>query len=289
MSSLQIRRAHALASAHGHEWAYLSVEVAQALWHLGAPRDGAREIARVVGAMRHDGGLAGVAAPAVLDDGCVVHTTGTGRLSWVVAPDGSTTITIDRPTGAVLRAILADEDILVYVLGGEFFTRHVEALEGAMLAVLAGEMPAADARACVSAALTEARAQATPEITVHCLGDVDCDLAGTDLDKLSPEAQVRAIREAAASGGVFFGAHFTHAVLALCNVVRGGFNAKHALVYAPDGRLIEVDEFGAFVDPWPAPGFNALYRTLVRGHIETAAASDPGAVIRARVGGAAEA
>jgi len=266
--SLQLRRAHALASAHGHEWACaLPVEVAEALWALG----GAVEIRRVVDAMRHEDAIGGIEAPAVNGAGVIHHTTGTGRLRWEVYPDGYTRLTVSRPSGDILCASVDTGDAVeVLWTNGVFFKRHVDVPAAALRAVLGATEPyPVKVFAAVDAALAEARAGVTPEVEVICLdsnrpGDVTAPGA-VDLDRLSPVEQVEAIRAATKTGGLFFGAHYEHAVYALALAVSEGFPAAQAVIWTPGNVRVHLDDDGSFLDPWPGDDLGALRRALLRG------------------------
>jgi hypothetical protein len=106
LAPLQWERAHRLAAAYGHEWpghcerhvpmsASAVSAAVNAYWAENPPV------------------VYGIPAPFVVPDALeaamVVHTTMTGRTSWQVRADGEAVITIERPGGAVITAVVPGE------------------------------------------------------------------------------------------------------------------------------------------------------------------------------------
>lgn len=152
----QLRRAWQLASAYGHEGAGAlttdQIETgaysADQIWDLVSARNDAYE--REVG-FRPFGGIP---FPTVDEDGDIVHTTGTGRLRWIISLDGMVSLEIRRPgpIGVVLRAnVHTDGDVWAGDTApqGAYYQRHVDALETALTALVgedAARVAAADLR-----------------------------------------------------------------------------------------------------------------------------------------------
>lgn len=79
----QIRAAFALARAHSHAWASDEVSALLEWWRTeGIPAEWRRQIACVSSVARGD--FVGIDAPYVAPNGDIVHTTGTGRMSWTI-------------------------------------------------------------------------------------------------------------------------------------------------------------------------------------------------------------
>lgn len=129
LTAPQAAAALALARAHGHLWG-----------HLDAPVLDTAAIAAAAAAL-DTGVCGGILAPTVSAAGDVVHVTGSGRVTWRIAPSGETTITIARPDGPCIVAevrgsvaagtvchVLADRPEAVRA-------RHVWALEACVLAL----------------------------------------------------------------------------------------------------------------------------------------------------------
>jgi hypothetical protein len=134
VSAVQFARARALALAHGHLWAQCpeteGLTDAEEILSVVTEWDAAEGVPSVCG---------GIYAPTVDEDGDVVHTTGTGRLSWCVYEDGHTTISIARPTGWVATVSVCPDGDWSVDVGGEILERHVDA---ALVAVRALVPPA---------------------------------------------------------------------------------------------------------------------------------------------------
>ncbi|HWQ28442.1 MAG TPA: hypothetical protein VNN12_05415 [Dehalococcoidia bacterium] len=127
----QLERAHALARAYGHEWGVLihPVEI-RAIEDLSI-------IPALVAERRYERAIVGIDRPDVDDDGVIRHTSGTGRVSWVVAPDGRVEFRVNRPSGTVL-VLDAPTDVAarasVSVLG-TYYARHYREIERAIRAL----------------------------------------------------------------------------------------------------------------------------------------------------------
>lgn len=142
MSRAQADRCHALALAHGHEWAWavrilcapeselVGYEPAQRgdLVSRGCPvRPWPRDLGEAraaydawCAAYEDEGGLTGqgLRPPEPNSDGYARHRTGSGRLAWEVSPEGDVYLTIFRPLrpdGSIgqfgpIDALAIDED-----------------------------------------------------------------------------------------------------------------------------------------------------------------------------------
>jgi hypothetical protein len=84
----------------------------------------------------------GILAPSLDKSGNIVHKTGSGRLTWVIARNGDVELFIDRPGGVnCLKADVFTKlsgplkgKILAHAYRtGEFMARHVAALEEALI------------------------------------------------------------------------------------------------------------------------------------------------------------
>lgn len=94
---------------------------------------------------------------------------------------------------------------------------------------------------------------------------VVCGVQG-NLDTMSQEGQVAAIRAAVETGGEFAGYHYEHALLAATLAVADGLVAPDQVKLLVEGKRIELDRDGSFLDPWPTEGgLGALRRALLRG------------------------
>jgi len=141
--------AHALALAYGHEWA-------TALDSTSALRD-PEEIAENTRQVRWEDSMAGIEAPEMEDpgtgyedeQGMVVHTTGTGRLSWEIFPCGTVQLFVCRPAGKVLGvSVTPDEKIEAWAFDDALYAeRHIRALLPALEALeTAGAVVCAEIR-----------------------------------------------------------------------------------------------------------------------------------------------
>ena len=115
----QWQAAYDLACAYGHTWP------SQCERDGPIPLADCCERARRADADR----IIGQCCPTVTDAGGVEHTTGTGRTTWAIAPDGTTSIIISRPDGAgVIHAWVRSNTATLTDCGGELYPRHWEAL-----------------------------------------------------------------------------------------------------------------------------------------------------------------
>lgn len=125
LKGLQGLRALKLAAAFGHHWAGVVTE-AEAMEGIDVD-----EIERL-------GPVMGLIGPDVETyPGCVFHATATGRLEWLVIPDGQAEFTVHRPDGPVLEAWVDPEGNLEF---GDMFLgaarkRHVDILAEAIHAI----------------------------------------------------------------------------------------------------------------------------------------------------------
>lgn len=136
LSKEQLLVARSLAHLYGHNWAWALAGRPPHEYGRGKsvecpPFSTAAEIYRYTVDLLEEDDY-GTDAPDLMD-GNIVHVTGTGRLSWLIRPDGSTQFTIFRPAGWVLRAELgAERPRRVDVVRNPavpLHSRHVEALE----------------------------------------------------------------------------------------------------------------------------------------------------------------
>lgn len=136
LSKEQLRVARSLAHLYGHNWAWALAgrpphEYGRGM-HVKRPRllTPADIYRYTVDLLEEDD--YGTDAPDVVD-GNIVHVTGTGRLTWLIRPDGSVQLTVCRPAGWVLRAELGAERprkvVVVRNPAIPLHRRHVEALE----------------------------------------------------------------------------------------------------------------------------------------------------------------
>lgn len=96
-----VTAAHRLARAFGHTWGQLELSEVLALSPLTPEGIDALSMARL-----SEGPVGwGITAPAPDEDGDLVHTTGSGRLSWLIEPSGDTYIRVSRPGELVVFAV----------------------------------------------------------------------------------------------------------------------------------------------------------------------------------------
>ena len=122
LTDAQFHRAYALAKWHEHEWANIIPQ--------DSPLRNTEEIAAIVNEANKDNYIPYIDAPT-LENNIVVHTSGTGRVSWRIYPDGTVNIYVSRPAGPALWGNLSPEG--VFTCGKEdngvnFAGRHVGAL-----------------------------------------------------------------------------------------------------------------------------------------------------------------
>lgn len=140
LSKEQLLVARSLAHLYGHNWAWALTgrpphEYGKVVKSVKRPRATTADIYRhTVDLLGEDGyGLNLPINSPEMVEGNVVHQTGTGRLTWLIRPDGSVQLTVCRPAGWVLRAELgATRPRKVEVVRNPavpLHRRHVEALE----------------------------------------------------------------------------------------------------------------------------------------------------------------
>ena len=96
-----VTAAHRLARAFGHTWGQLSLTDVLALSPITPEGIDALCMAQL-----SEGPVGwGITAPTPDEDGDLVHTTGSGRLSWRVEPSGDTYIRVSRPGDLVVFAV----------------------------------------------------------------------------------------------------------------------------------------------------------------------------------------
>ncbi len=137
----QLMTAKALASRYGHYWAdYQAPE---------GKKVKLRDIYNYAFQLEGDSDLpVGILGPEVDEKGRIVHTTGSGRLSWIVNPNGETKLIVSRPGNITCL----EADIFLQTKGpwrgrnlatvqakAEYFARHVDSLEYAMTALMLPE------------------------------------------------------------------------------------------------------------------------------------------------------
>jgi len=111
----QFCTAWALARAYWHGWAAdygtSFTDMVEDV-HLAASAEEACERirARYKALPSFPGQIAGIECPELAGDN-IVHTTGTGRLSWVVRPDGSVSFTVSTPYGVVAQAEVSAPEV----------------------------------------------------------------------------------------------------------------------------------------------------------------------------------
>lgn len=168
LSPLAVTRAFSLARAHGHSWAcdpalpYLTED--------GDLRPGVTwsEIDAGWAAALPSMKWPGISPPVRDEFGATSHSTGTGRLQWEVRADGTTVLTVNRPSGSVLRAVVGTDSgtdsVMVEVLDPELtLARHWVALTHAIknLGVDHAEIGRACSAASEAAQVTEIRLATT--------------------------------------------------------------------------------------------------------------------------------
>lgn len=140
MPKEQLETAWRLGSAYGHEWASLLVKY---LIRLECPLN-APLIARGVATERVND-WAGAEAPWTDNKGRVVHQTGTGRLVWCIAVDGTTTLTVSRPLGLAFAVVVPVSGALtVQRLVESYGLRHIQAAQEALRALRGTSCEACD-------------------------------------------------------------------------------------------------------------------------------------------------
>lgn len=147
LQGFQGLRAFMLARAYGHLWARALEEIAQERYGEGENavkellEDGVpiEEIAGRSKLMNESMPVPGLEAPYFDEEyGSITHITGSGRLTWEIATDGTVTFTVSRPFGDIIRAWVHDDgtwdaEYLAPADGGQNVRhRHILALEEAI-------------------------------------------------------------------------------------------------------------------------------------------------------------
>ena len=146
---IQLARALALAAAHGHGWSHVVYDDLQDNPELDTT--GMLKLSDLVGITtadcekliadartRQSPDWPGIEAPYFDCDGDIWHETQTGRLTWNIASDGTTTVRVFRPeTLQVCNAEVAPDGKVSEIReqSSALFTRHMVALAKAIAAV----------------------------------------------------------------------------------------------------------------------------------------------------------
>jgi hypothetical protein len=145
---IQLARALALAAAHGHGWAHVVYDDLQDDPAVITPD--MLKLSDLVGITtadcekliadartRQSPDWPGIEAPYFDCDGDIWHETQTGRLTWNIAPDGTTSLTVHRPGQAACWAKIMPDGKFTADGGqdGRTFLRHVDTLTRAMAAI----------------------------------------------------------------------------------------------------------------------------------------------------------
>jgi len=143
-------RAYQLASYYGHLWATTAYKmVKEALGdgfedehdiydYIAEPGLELEELRKRSEIADEMSPVKGIWEPMLDESGNIVHTTTTGRLEWVIEPDGSVHFSLYRPND-VQPAIVAHctplLDLTVHVLSSYTYLRHFRALAEALWAI----------------------------------------------------------------------------------------------------------------------------------------------------------
>ena len=92
-----IRVAHVLARLYGHAWGQIDLPDPDESGHLTPEAI----VARLRSGDPDNPIEGGVIAPEVDERGVILHTTGTGRLTWEITPEPSVRLTWSRPCGDI--------------------------------------------------------------------------------------------------------------------------------------------------------------------------------------------
>lgn len=104
MPEAQVRVAAEMACRYGHLWA------ARFCGWLGGPV-APSQIDEITGVCDYPRTISGIDAPSVHEDGYVMHTTASNRLSWAISPDADHAwLEISRPQGIVFRFEIAKSE-----------------------------------------------------------------------------------------------------------------------------------------------------------------------------------
>jgi hypothetical protein len=131
--SAQLRRAFALARAHGHAWALAIYD------HVSDGGDAPEtwdDAAAIDAAASFPGEIGGIVCPQPGDlFGTVTHETMSGRTRWSVQPDGTVTIEITRPGNRTVATATVAPDGRTALHGQDAYARHIAALAKCLAAV----------------------------------------------------------------------------------------------------------------------------------------------------------
>lgn len=123
--ALARRYHHGWASAHGMSF----MDIVEAVHHTSTPEEACEAIRERYNALA-DGMSKEMAALHLMGIPCpelvgrdIVHTTGSGRLTWTVRPDGSVTFVVSTPRGVVAQADVSAPE-LAWAPGGEPYVRR---------------------------------------------------------------------------------------------------------------------------------------------------------------------
>jgi hypothetical protein len=140
VSRAQLSIAHRYAVAYGHLWGSIPWRIVDRIFDESL--DNANLCATIA---RHaesydETSMGGMDQPTIDANGCIVHTTGTGRTHWSIARGGTVTIEIRRPFGTCMVATIAANGELYEIRPGEMAhgERHLSALHEALQVLVAG-------------------------------------------------------------------------------------------------------------------------------------------------------
>lgn len=124
----QLRTARALAGQLGHDWAQR--------WPDDVPDEG-WTVNAIDERTLVDNGWPGITSPAINEDGQIVHTSGTGRISYIVGWSGGWRVRINRPDGVALEAVgnnvLYDAPLVIEAGNQPCYVRHESTLRRLLL------------------------------------------------------------------------------------------------------------------------------------------------------------
>lgn len=148
-----LRAAHALARAHGHEWA-VTLEQSD-IDRIAETSSTWEDVVQGITSLtleRSEYPYVGILAPSVTLGQwgwSITHTTGTGRVTWTIDPHWGVRIGVHRPDGRIIDAtVQITEDGLYGPIGisvdGTVYRRHIDALRICLDALgVAADMPPA--------------------------------------------------------------------------------------------------------------------------------------------------
>lgn len=125
----QFTAALKLAATHGHYWAETALQC-ELLKNYARENNGISiDLIQKIGLLFNYTMYGGIMAPA-LEHGNIVHRTGSGRLQWSIAADGSVTAQVLRPHDwIVAEAEIRDNEWLLEVNSDCFYDRHLSSLQ----------------------------------------------------------------------------------------------------------------------------------------------------------------